>query len=141
MEALFQLGQKALIVNEKAEVLIVGQKTLGEPERLWYDLPGGRVNEGENDLGVALARELHEELQIECEVHELLTLSIAPKHPARIHPIILAAYHCTIISGTPKPSNEIKDYKWIPLDELSELYRSRYTKAIIKEFKRKLDLA
>ena len=61
-EALFQLGQKALIVNEKGEVLVVGQHPPNEPDNLWYDLPGGRVDEGENDLGKALARELDEEL-------------------------------------------------------------------------------
>lgn len=139
-EAFFQLGQKALIINEKSEVLIVGQHALSKPDELWYDLPGGRVDEGEDDLGVALARELMEELQIEAETHELLTLSLAPKHPSRKHDIILAVYHCTITKGDPVPADDIVDYKWIPIDELHTIPASRYTKEIVENFKRQLDL-
>lgn len=139
-EALFQLGQKALVVNEKGEVLIVGQKALSKPYELWYDLPGGRVDEGEDDLGIALARELHEELQVEAATHELLTLSLAPRHPSRKYDIILAVYHCTITKGAPTPSAEIIDFKWIPLDELHKIPASRYTKEIVEEFKRRLDI-
>lgn len=126
-EALFQLGQKALIVNEKNEVLIVGQEALSRPGHTWYDLPGGRVDEGEDDLGKALARELHEELQIEAEVHDLLTMSLAPKHPKRKYDIILAVFHCSITKGDPIPSDDITSFKWIPIDELHTMPESRYS--------------
>jgi ADP-ribose pyrophosphatase YjhB (NUDIX family) len=139
-EALFQLGQKALIVNEKSEILVVGQHPPNEPDKLWFDLPGGRVDEGEDDLDKALARELHEELRIEAKVHELLTLSIAPKHPSRKYDILLAVYHCTITKGEPTPSDDIVEAKWIPIDELHKIPRSRYTKEIVEDFKRQLDL-
>lgn len=139
-EALFQLGQKALVVNEKGEVLVVGQEALSRPGQIWYDLPGGRVNEDEDDLSEALARELYEELQVEAETHELLTLSLAPKHPKRKYDIILAVYHCTITKGTPTPSAEITDVKWVTLEELHSMPDSRYTKEIVEEFKRQLDL-
>ncbi len=138
-EALFQLGQKALIINEHSEVLVVGQKAISS-DGFWYDLPGGRVDEGEDDLGKALARELDEELQIEAEVHELLTLSIAPKHHARKYDISLAVFHCTITKGEPTPSDDIETYRWIPIDELHKLPDARYSKEVVEEFKRKLGL-
>jgi len=139
-EALFQLGQKALIVNEKGEVLVVGQEALSRPGHIWYDLPGGRVDEGETDLGKALARELYEELQVEAETHELLTLSLAPKHSKRKYDIILAVHHCTIVKGTPTPSAEITDVKWVTFEELYSMPDSRYSKEIVEEFKRQLDV-
>lgn len=140
VEALFQLGQKALVVNEKNQVLIVGQEALSRPGNTWYDLPGGRVDEGEDDLSIALARELQEELQIEAEVHDLLTLSLAPKHPKRKYDIILAVFHCSITKGEPTPSGEITSFKWIPIDELHTMPDSRYSKEIAKQFKQKLGL-
>jgi len=139
-EALFQLGQKALVVNEKNEVLVVGQEALSRPGHTWYDLPGGRVDEGEDDLGIALARELQEELQVKAEVHDLLTMSLAPKHPKRKYDIILSVFHCSIIKGEPVPSGEITSFKWIPIDELHTMPDSRYNQEIVETFKRKLGL-
>ena len=62
-EALFQLGQKALIINERDEVLVVGQD-IPAKGGLVFDFPGGRVDEGEDSLVDALKRELAEELQV-----------------------------------------------------------------------------
>lgn len=58
---LFRLSLKALIVNVKDEVLVV--KDAG---RDWWDLPGGGMDHYENTKN-AIARELHEEVGLNCD--------------------------------------------------------------------------
>jgi 8-oxo-dGTP pyrophosphatase MutT (NUDIX family) len=53
---LYRISLKALVVNEKNEVLVVK-----EAGRTWWDLPGGGMDHDES-IKDALARELHEEV-------------------------------------------------------------------------------
>jgi len=53
---LFRVSMKALVINEKGEVLVVK-----ETGRTWWDLPGGGMDHDEN-IKSALARELNEEV-------------------------------------------------------------------------------
>lgn len=56
---LFRLSLKAIIVNERGEVLVVK-----ESGRAYWDLPGGGMDFGEN-IQAALARELAEEVNMQ----------------------------------------------------------------------------
>ena len=53
---LFRVSLKALVMNERGEVLVVK-----ESGRNWWDMPGGGMDHGE-DVRSALARELLEEV-------------------------------------------------------------------------------
>lgn len=59
IDYLYRISLKALIRNEKGEILVV--KEIG---RDWWDLPGGGMDHGEN-IESALARELKEEVNLE----------------------------------------------------------------------------
>ncbi len=63
-ERLFQVGVKALITNEKDEILVLdsGDWHLKHHERHW-DIPGGRIQEGHSVLET-LRREIEEETGI-----------------------------------------------------------------------------
>lgn len=139
-EAVFQLGQKALIINERDEVLMVACRSTRDPKIIWHDFPGGRVDEGEqDDLNKALQRELKEELGIKAEVHELLTTVIAPDHGHK-HRVILMVHHCSIASGELKPDNEILNFAWVPIDKVAAMPYSRYTVETIDKIKVKLGI-
>jgi len=53
---LLRISLKAVIFNERGEVLVVKER-----DRDWWDLPGGGMDHGET-VKEALARELHEEV-------------------------------------------------------------------------------
>lgn len=58
---LYRISLKALIRDEQGRVLVVK-----ETGRDWWDLPGGGMDHGET-IGLALARELHEEVNLRGE--------------------------------------------------------------------------
>lgn len=55
---LFRVSLKAVILNEKGQVLVVK-----EDGRDWWDIPGGGIDHGES-IKDALARELREEVSL-----------------------------------------------------------------------------
>ena len=55
---LYRLSLKAIIRNDKGEILVVK-----EIDRDWWDLPGGGMDHNE-DIKSALARELNEEINL-----------------------------------------------------------------------------
>lgn len=80
---------------------------------LW-ELPGGKVADGESDEA-ALARELHEELGAEVTVGDRLGADVA------LNPTtVLRAYLVTQTGGTLHP-NDHRALKWITVDDLDDL--------------------
>ncbi len=59
-EQLFQIGIKALIVNEASKILLLEIPAWRDKPSYW-DMPGGRMDEGET-FHETLARELREEI-------------------------------------------------------------------------------
>jgi len=96
MEMLYYLGAKALICNDKGEVLTLH---ITNGEKSYWDFPGGRINRSE-DIEKALKREVQEETGItdvvigECLGTELTSVQIPVPgdHPRGL---ILTVYTCT----------------------------------------------
>lgn len=55
-EQLFQIGIKAIIRNDKNQILLLKNKD-------YWDIPGGRIDQGE-DIETTLLRELNEEIGV-----------------------------------------------------------------------------
>lgn len=76
-QPLFRVSLKAVIFNDKGEVLLVK-----EGSRDWWDIPGGGMEHGET-LKDALARELYEEVSLEGDfAFETLIAEDARHQPA-----------------------------------------------------------
>ena len=77
--------------------LFAARRAAGRREAGLWELPGGKVEPGEDDR-TALARELREELNIEVSVEELVTES---SHTYPHSTINLVGYRCRLVRGEP----------------------------------------
>lgn len=96
-------GDRVLIAQRPADKMLGG---------LW-EFPGGKCLEGET-LEDCLRRELREELAIEVEVGEAVTVV---EHGYTHFSITLHAFHCRHVAGEPTPHG-VADWRWVALNNL-----------------------
>lgn len=80
---------------------------------LW-EFPGGKQEEGDADLSACLRRELAEELAIDVEVGEPVTVV---EHAYTHFRITLHAFHAQHRGGEPQAIG-VADWRWVPLEEV-----------------------
>ena len=81
----------------------------------FWEFPGGKVADGESHT-VALSREIHEELNVEIVVRDLV-LETSHDYPERV--VTLFFYRCDLI-GTPRPMVG-QEMAWVTRTELPTL--------------------
>jgi len=108
--------------NSASVALIDGDRVLliqraFAPYRLYWTLPGGRLDPGETAAQCA-AREVHEELG----------LAVTDLHPVLTHALtstsgdwLLAVFASASFAGEIIPSDEIADHRWVTRDALETL--------------------
>lgn len=106
------IGQKAFI--EKDEKLLI----LHDPQTAGWDMPGGKILEGETDLPASLRREVREETSLEIEVGHpfftwFYTIPIDSGHRSAGKKIFNVGYKCRYLSGKIKLSKEHGSYEWV----------------------------
>jgi mutator protein MutT len=121
-----------LIADIPVKALIVKDgKILITKDRRW-ELPGGRINIGE-DPEETLHREVKEELGVDVKIRSLQDVFIRPEtNPAHL----LIIYHCELLSDEPFQVDikEVQDMRWISNnDDLSSIdfypgYQELFTK-------------
>ena len=109
-EQYFLVGQKAFIANGKGQLLILSDPIQG------LDLPGGKVQVEETNLDDALKREVKEETGFEVSVGEPFVRWYrkgTPNSKFSGEPFYMIGFHCTVISGKLRLSDEHNRYFWI----------------------------
>ncbi|WP_032407285.1 (deoxy)nucleoside triphosphate pyrophosphohydrolase [Rhodococcoides fascians] len=86
--------------------LLLAQRTRPPELAGRWELPGGKVEPGESE-DVALARELREELRVECSIGAALSGDVELSGG-----MVLRAYRASIVSGTPAPL-EHSALRWV----------------------------
>jgi 8-oxo-dGTP diphosphatase len=112
---ILRVAAKAIIVNEKDQILIVREaSTYDEGTNIGhYGLPGGRVEIGESFMD-GLKREVREEVSLEIE--PLYPVQVGEWHPVikgRPHQIIAIFMACRVKAGTISLSQEHDQFEWI----------------------------
>jgi len=111
----FYVGIKGVFVKDGKVLILKRQDSDGV---MFWDMPGGRINEDE-DIEDALHRELEEELGvIGVVVGELMTAFNLPNYNRDGHGLMILYYRVSSTVFTIKLSDEHIAYKWVSRDEL-----------------------
>ncbi len=124
MEKKTFVAMKAVILNEKNEVLLVQESSKDKTRSHIgkWDCPGGRLNFGEDPFQ-GLKREVLEEVGLEIEIQKPLDISFWTPIKQNEEWYIVAMFMiCKPKSKEVKISNFEHDaYKWVTLKELANL--------------------
>lgn len=126
------VGCGGFILNDKEELLL--QLRNKSPEKGCWSIPGGKVEKFET-FKQAVKREIKEELDIEVDVGELISLCdhiLVEEDSHWVSP----SYLCTITKGTPKimePKKHLK-LEWFSLENLPDNL-AKTTKEATQEYK------
>jgi 8-oxo-dGTP diphosphatase len=127
------LGVGALILDGSRVLLVQRGK---EPLLGHWSLPGGAVETGER-LEDALTREVWEETGLHVEVREIAVIFERimpdPAGTCEYH-YVLVDFHCSILSGVPRPGDDSSDVAWFEVAELGGLKLTEGTRAVVEGF-------
>ena len=115
------------IIWKDHQVLIALRPLEGLLGGLW-EFPGGKLEEGES-LEACVVREVREELGIEVKVDKPFRVV---RHAYTHFRITLHSFHCTYLSGDPKPLGCI-DWKWVSPDDLPRYAFPKANKKILEK--------
>lgn len=137
-EQSFHVGVKALIVNEKNELLLlkINPDELVGDKRTYWDLPGGRIR-GEDSIERTLRNEVEEELG----VNDIKILEHFDTHVSNISipvgngsvKLLLIVYKCKMLEKNFKLSFEHTDWKWVPIEEAKQLLKIKFPDSFIRK--------
>ena len=132
-DKIFYVGQKAFI-DKGGKILVLIDPVYG------LDFPGGKIQEGENNLIESLKREVREETNLEIEVENPFfvwhfTFPFHPEHRNSGKTVYLVGFRCRYISGDFIISDEHEKFMWVDKSNYKELNDgSDYFKALEKYF-------
>ena len=125
MTNLSSLSVKVIIYDQLGQVLLLQRSQASKNNAGKWDLPGGKLDPGEN-FNEALLREVQEETGIEAEIIEPLG-TISYEFNAGNILIAKTVHHFLLrqtggsLSLENDPNHEAIDVKWVSIDELSAI--------------------
>ena len=126
--AVFYCSLKVVLKNSGGQILALEAQTIGDLSG-FYDLPGGRIDEGEISLPFEplLDREIKEEVgAIQYTIDPRPIFSTTWTLPSYLHPFVYVYYEGQYKSGDIKISDEHMSYKWVNLNK--EELQKHFTK-------------
>jgi ADP-ribose pyrophosphatase YjhB (NUDIX family) len=107
----------AIVSNGRALVTI----RAGEPFAGKFDVSGGFLHHDEDPL-IGVKREVAEELGVEIDVGYEDFLQAIPHTYGEDGDWVLAlGFKARLISGVPRPADDVKDVRWVTAEEIEEL--------------------
>jgi molecular chaperone GrpE len=124
-KSFFEITAKAVILNEKDEILLLKRSKEYHHGAEKWDLPGGKLEAGEN-IEKGLLREIKEELGISVDLGPIIYIcDFEKKYDRKIEisseRLLIAGKGIRFIAyykeGEIKLSNEHGEFKWLPMKE------------------------
>ena len=129
---LFYIGVKALIENDAGEILLLKADVTNHRKQTepYWDIPGGRIDEGQSVLDT-LRREVKEETGLtKIERHEFFTAVISNHEipiDDKVIGLALMIYKVKISDGSKvRLSPEHTAYEWVDKKEVAERLSHKY---------------
>ncbi|MDL2246236.1 NUDIX domain-containing protein [Methanobrevibacter sp. OttesenSCG-928-K11] len=117
MEKPYGLTMRAVVKNNKNEILLLRRHPESRTNPHKWELPGGKVDPGEF-FDEALVRELKEETNLKVTIGDFYE-AIQDDYPHKR--TVQLVMNVNIISGELKISDEHDAFKWVKKDELKNL--------------------
>jgi 8-oxo-dGTP diphosphatase len=116
IDYVFGLSVRVLLIDKDDKVLILKRSTDSKTNPGKWELPGGKVDQGES-FDHALVREVYEETQLKISLEHVVGVSEQNLHVIRAIHIIMSG---EIIEGNLNLSQEHEGYAWVSFDKLLE---------------------
>ena len=123
----------AVVTNERGEILM--QRRV---DNNFWALPGGTMDFGETIVQTA-EREVREETGLEVRVDGIVGTFSDPRHiieysDGEVRQQFNICFHATLLGGKLRSSNESKEVRWIPPEQLEDLEIHRTTRLRLEHF-------
>jgi 8-oxo-dGTP diphosphatase len=115
MEKPFRLSAKALLYNDRDELLLIRRSLTSANNAGMWDLPGGKVDPGE-DFATGLLREIVEETGLTAHLTRVAGHAEAETRDFRVVYIIMEAH---VTEGEVQLSDEHSHMEWVSRQDLN----------------------
>lgn len=116
IDYVFGLSVRVLITDDEGKVLILKRSTDSKTNAGRWELPGGKVDQGES-FDQALLREVYEETQLKISIDHVVGISEQNLLVIRAVHIIMSG---KILEGNLTLSHEHEGYAWVFFENLAE---------------------
>lgn len=129
MKRFYGLTVRGVIKNNNEEILIVKRHPKSKTDPEMWELPGGKVEDGEY-FTKALVREIKEEVNLDCEVGDLCE---AVQNDYSNKRTVQLYMHLDNVNGDVKISEEHTEFMWASIDMLKSLEISTSLKKMLEK--------
>ena len=129
MKRFYGLTVRGVIKNNNEEILIVKRNPKSKTDPEMWELPGGKVEDGEY-FTKALVREIKEEVNLDCEVGDLCE---AVQNDYSNKRTVQLYMHLDNVNGDVKISEEHTEFMWASIDMLKSLEISTSLKKMLEK--------
>ena len=134
MSKTYGLTVRGIIKNDSDEILIVKRHPKSRTDPEMWELPGGKVENGEN-FEDALVREIKEETNLDCTVGDFCE---AVQNDYMHKRTVQLMMYLDNISGDVKISEEHTDWMWAGTEDIKKLEISTSLEKLLKKRKWKI---
>lgn len=129
MKRFYGLTVRGVIKNNNEEILIVKRHPKSKTDPEMWELPGGKVEDGEY-FTKALVHEIKEEVNLDCEVGDLCE---AVQNDYSNKRTVQLYMHLDNVNGDVKISEEHTEFMWASIDMLKSLEISTSLKKMLEK--------